>query len=698
MKRALGVLTLLFVAATQMGVYGGGGGGPATYGLSSSIQSNYPWAGTLEITIDDTPFWVADWLIDSLRVVNADSGLTNTPWEIHVTAGVNVLNPNGVNGFHGQDGTSGCDSGLVCRMTADQIRKCASSGLVEIAAHGYQHFSLSWDGTGYTQPATGDSLLTEDSGTWSRFPAGGTADSSMEQEIAGCYHYLADSLNLPGTFTFLCPNHRLSNYATYIMARYFYNCRGGLWQDGTTQWISDSSRTGGTNPARGIAHEVNPDLLDPMMFWWSNYASVGSAGNRFGQFMRGPTFQGSRLWIPNDPCGTTTAANAIAELKWAIALCAESKATMTWTWHRQDHDVTSLPPNLGGRGGVMQVFRAGAHYCRNGLLGREGPKLQFLTVNEGESKRLQLAHLAGPVNCFDNIRLLPDSACGTYAGGRASRPFGFAPACSTIWAARGWAYIAPDSVLKTAGWFSFDTNDSLDLTLRDSTRVSGIFKWSRPSGTTKPETLIVYVPVIPGSRVRAWCLASTSVTDSLGTRIAPPNFGDYASTDTIDVKITPFANALDPTDTTGTWATSVGLATSANTMVLPHSESNWASFGTRTYTGVPGESRVGYGVSGYAKARNAQTFHMADSWEMTHTSGWGQQTWAGDSLGTTAGRGWLGQANKHRAQDRWREFVGTADVPLNCGWAQVAFCPGGFSVSGACSLAVTGIEVQCSPR
>ena len=380
MKKLIALCALLLATSAHASITGGGHGAP-TYGLSSSIQADYPWCATWAPTIDDGFRWVYTDLIDSLRVVNADSGLSNTPWEMHATVGINLALLNGMRGFHGQDGTNGCPGGATdtCRMSAAEVQACNSSGLIEIASHGYFHAAI------YMYSAENFTSTFENSRIWSQTPFGGACDSSMQQEIAGSYHCLVDSSHIFPVYTFLTPQHNMSNYGAYLLAKYYSNCRGGgLFRTGTTDWVDDANRDGGSNVDKGINHWHNNDGFDPIMYWYWNY-------DAYAQGFWGPSYPGSRLWVPFVGQATVTNADTtVAILKRIISMACDSKGLLVTTWHDQNNNPPALEPNLGGLPGVMKALRYAAHYCRNGLLEREGLLHVTLEPHEQETPHRRL--------------------------------------------------------------------------------------------------------------------------------------------------------------------------------------------------------------------------------------------------------------------------------------------------------------------
>lgn len=644
--------------------------------VTTEATKEWPLVGTHCLTIDDTNAWVATDLLPLLQRINADSGLTGTAGEMHATFGINFIQ-NGVYGWHGNSDAT--------RASADQIRACANSGLIEIASHGYHHRSL------YPYRAASAGTL-EDSTAWARTEAqkfGGADDGSLEQEIAAGYVCLTESLKVANVNTFLNPNHAQGTLGSIYMPKYFRNSRaGGLCQTALgSEWINDAGRTGGDNLDKGTNLWINHDRFDPIMYWWYNYDSAA-------QTMWGATFPGSRMWIPHTNIATLGSdALTIAACVKAVAMAAESKGLCVFTFHQQNVDGTALAPDLGGMTGVEAYLRAIATYCVNLVQQRDGPKLQMLTIDEAMQKYAAIRSQPCTSNGIDNWKCLPDTVVCNKSAGRYTRPWGYPEICAVAggaWADSGWYYIDPDSVFSQGGFFSYNVNDAPDTTVGitpcpERLHTCGLFSSIKTTGNYKG--FITVVPAVPGSRVRVSLQAATSEVDSAGTVIASPNYGDYISTDYLDITITPIQFSYDPTDTTDNWAQAVPALGGGSSMAKAHTESGFVSYSAQNWTGLASEPATQLVANAYLKRRTQGFFHMADGFTFSRASG-------------GFGQAFYQNASASQTQDkdlRWREFYNTGYVPEDCHYIHVLVTPVGFQDGGAAdadTLMITQLSAQ----
>lgn len=692
MKRHAAFLGL---AALALAALTGGYNSGARPSLSSSINAEYPWSGTLVITVDDGLNWVYTDLIDSLRVVNADSGLTGTPWEMKANVFANIWNDNGLLDWQGQTGTSGCTAGgpSVCRMNAAQLRACENSGLIEVGGHGANHFAM--------DPYS--SAGQEVKGAF------GAADSgTVEWQIAQCYHALVDSIGLRRVYSFVTPNHRLDNQALFVLGKYFRNARAGCVFNanhgaaGSGEWPDADGTTGSNNRQRGTNLGLNRLNMDPWNYWWFNYDPVA-------QFNVGPTFPMNRLYLPHNAnmyVGGHTAANVdtcLARTKRAITQAAESKGLCIITWHDQNNFTPGILPDYtyaadstgsgsNGMVGVMRILRYAAHYARNGALARDRPKLQVMFFNDAMNKRSSLAYLDGAVNCVDNIRLLPDSVSQLTAGGRFEVPYGYPHRLAIAggaWADSGWGYVDPDSAMAHGGWFPFDCNDdstgaAAQRSGLDSARATGLFT-ARKTTDANFKGLVQVLPVIPGSRAFVWCYAWTSmVNDATGDSTA----SDSLSACWINPIITPLGPNFDPSDTTDAW-TQVAIATTPSAgFIRVHATDPFNAYSpSGDYSG----GATATDSNGYVPVRFQGRFHMRDGSFTLRSAGYSNPTYTGigTAISTADDRG-----------QRWRQFSASCNIPEDSHYIRVVFQPVGWNNTGSAaeSLAVTMIEAQCTPR
>lgn len=684
----------------------GGRGGTST-GTSSALSAENPWAGTAVFVVDDTYLWMHDNMIDSLQVVNADSGLTGTVWEINWNFGVNTgigsdTSDNGVAGFRGQAASTGC-GGYDCRMTLDQIKACYDTGLFEVCSHGGRH--LSFDE--YSAQAE-----------FSR--AFGAADTNaMEWCMADPYYVMLDSLGIT-LHSMVTPFHRWSDQASVMAAKYYRNVRsGGVWNVGSAKSQGDSlvfpphSSGGPTNVSRGSTLQLNRNNVDPMSYWWSGY-------DKRAHDVWSPMYRGNRMWVPHVAgifASTDSAAayffsninsaaavtSNLANIKWVLTYLAETKGSGVFTFHDQNRTTPNITPDLYdqsvngsasfsgnelGMVGVMQILRYAAHYARNGLLGRDGPKLQVMKFDDAMNKRVDLAHLAGPVNIHDNPFMRPDS-CGT------DHPYGFPSRLFVAGGAladSGWRYFTPDAVMANGGWFGYDCEDNPSLaTATDSAYTTGIFADTTSSGNFKG--LIMVAPVIPNSRARISLYASASHVYT-GGGSATPN--DSLSACYINIVAIPMMFNQDPTDTTEAWVQGSYTAWSGDSG-FQRSQNVIPPF--TYYTNAAdwtGGASLPDSVA-YCLERNLPRFHMRDGWNTMRGAGYTNTVYS-DSTSVT---GFPGRVTIKSANDRgqrWRQFTLDVDIPPMMNALKWIAQPVGWAAASACSLAITKVEVQCTPR
>lgn len=680
MKRVMSFLAIATLSTTVlMGAFGGGHGGGSSG--TGNLRGDWPYSGTHCLTIDDTNVWVYTDLLPLLQQINADSGLVGTAGEMHATFGVNFIQ-NGVYGWHGNSDAA--------RASADQIRDLARSGLFEIASHGYSHRSV------YPYRAATASVL-EDSTAWAKTSAqkfGGLDDGSLEQEIAAGYVCLTESLGVANVHTFLNPNHAQGVLGSIYMPKYFRNSRaGGLCQTALgSEWPNDANRTGGDNLDKGVNLWINHDRFDPIMYWWYNYDAMG-------QTMWGSTFFGSRMWIPHTNIPTLGSdALTIASCIKAVALAAESKGLCVFTFHQQNVDGTTLAPDLGGMTGVEAYLRGISTYCVNLVQQRDGPKLQMLTIDEAMQKYSSTAYQSGPSDGIDNWKCIPDTVtCNKNAAGYYTRPWGYPEILAVAggaWADSGWGYVSPDSVFRSGTYFSYNVNDAPDTTVvgvgpcPERNNTCGIFATTKTTGNYKG--FITVVPAVPGSRVRFSLQAATSEVDSAGTVIAAPNYGDYISTDFMDITITPIQFSYDPTDTTDNWAQAVPALGGGSSMVKAHTETGFVSYSVQNWTGLASEPATQVVGNAYLKRRTQGAFHMADGWTFSRSNGFGQGFYQNGTGSQVADK-----------DTRWREFYNTAYVPEDCNYLHILITPVGFQDGGAAdgdTLVITQLSAAFSPR
>jgi hypothetical protein len=337
-------------------------------------------------------------------------------------------------------------------------------------------------------------------------------------------------------------------------------------------------------------------------------------------------------------------------------------ATGILTWHDQNRENPSTNPDLDGIEGVEEFIRFCAHYAANGRYNREGPRLQLLTMDEAMSKTTTVAHLDGGVLGIPNIKLEPDSLY------RTTIPWGYAPACSTVWADSSWTYVNRDDANVADGWFGYFDDTGLFATDANA---------DDDGGTDTPfHQLIQVYPVIPGSRVRVGCYASASRLLETGSET------DLYSACYIDIEATPFQFDFDYTDSLDAWVynalTSSDFGfTNINILDPPN------VYKVSAQTGGPSDS-----LRGYSEARIQRRFHKRDSWEYQRTQSYSGTFYSNSTLANSG----------DEYVKRWREFNLDFVVPWDCYWVRVKFVPTGWTDATSDSLALLPYGPFMSPR
>ncbi len=680
------------------GWVGGSGSATGIAGVSGSISAENPWAGRLVIITDDTRDWLYYNAVDSLVKVNADSGLTGTPWEIHLNVGINtgILSDtadNGIAGFRGQAASTGC-GGYDCRMTLEQIRAVHASGLVEICAHGGRH--LAFDE--YTAQSE-----------WAQpFGSVYTDTTSMLWGAADVYNVMRDSLAIP-VKSFVTPFHRISDQGLQVLTKYYRNIRtGGVWNESTT-FPPDALNDNFTGTERGGVLQLNKQNQDALAYAASRY-DVRS------QQMWGPWYNGPRIMVPHLSTIThsgnsydSTVANFV-DIKWAIDFLAEQKMFGVLTLHDQERTNPAIAPDLyhigyaaGGADssytgdelgmvGVMHLLRYCAGLARNGALGRDGPKLIVSKFDDAMNARLGLSYLDGPVDTIDNPFLKPPRA--TPKNPLCKVPAGFfydlgydstGTTADGAWGDSSWGYVSPDSVLVAGGWFGYAVNDGAQAVAYDSTYTPGIWASTTSSGNFKG-LVLAGIPVIPGSRARFSVYASTSHVWNAAGNTTPH---DSLSACYLNIVVKPFFFEQDPTDSTSAWLQQPFSTTTDAGPVLPWANSPWGAAYMSNLTDWTGGAALS-DLSGYSLEKHLSRFHMRDQWSFMRTAGYSNAGMYTDATTPIL-------YSEDRAQ-RWRQSYIDLDIPASMTLATVVIQPIGWNAAAPCSLSITKPQMLCYPR
>ena len=655
MRRALAVLMAL-AAPLLLGF----GYGPGTYG--SAITSEFPHSGTLIITVDDGPDWVAQDLIDTLIVINQDSSLVGTPWALHASTFVNLRGANGIQGYDGEAGSANA-------MTVTELVDVHRSGLIEVGLHGMTAAIM--DPAAWKTPR----------GVWAPWPwadldsvdyfadgaTGGPHSHSTQEMIVGGYRALVDTLGLSPIYSYVTNGHKMDNLGAGLIARYFRNCRSGTTLETAFSYFPGADATGAT--AHGSYYHLNRPNVDPMSYWWWDF-------DPYFQSAWTPFFPQNRLWLPHLKVpnnGGDGSAN-VAQTKVIFAGLAETKSYGILVWHRpNDHAGVQT---LGGLSGLSDVLRFAAHYAANGALDRlHAPRLQILSMNEAMTKAQAARRNPGPLLMVDNFKMLPDHNSDVSGGAENDRPWGYPDhLVGGAWADSGWTYVDKDSCrAEDKGWFGYFNDTGILCTdVASDANFAG---------------LVTVFPVVPGSRARVSCYATTSELPPFGAGDSMKASGCY-----VDIQFTPFGWTFDPTDSTADWYENDLLNDYGWTS--PHETDPYNTKSVADWTG-PTDS-----LTAYSRQRFVGSFHNKDEWVTFRSGGrlWGLADswykWADPADSTSLFNSEL----QDDASQRWRPFQQEFLVPEDTYWARITFQPTGWDNAGSDSLAVTGIEVLCTPR
>lgn len=650
-----------------------------TGGLGSAATAQYPWSGTCCIVIDDGFAWTYDDLLPMIQDINDDFGLTGTPWEIHMTSGINVRGPNGIQGFEALTGSGDLPptgDGSANSMTVAEVRALYSSGLFEIASHGKNHILIdNMELPGANGPRV--------RGPW---PVSGILDSTTVSEVRDSFYAIRDTLGIPDVWSMVAPFHRTDNQGRQVAAHYYKNYRrGNLWHASTfvndlNEFPPNDNRDNSTNNDRGIVLHFNRTNNDPISYPYYLY-DIALQGIVM------PTTPMNRLNMPHlDPPanGSTQDSLNVSQTMDLFDALAETKGFAILTWH----DMNNSPPaqganqDLGGLPGVDAVMRYGASLCANGKLAADGPKLQFLMLNEGTNKKCaSVAYIDGAINVIDNFRMLPGRNSDIDGDGDYDRPYGYpdflaqpsGAGAFDCWADSGWAYVDPTTARAPGGWFGYFNDTGLFATPRPGTATNEGANFSQ---------LIQFVPVIPGSYAHISCYAWTDTLTIVKDGVSDPAPHDSLSACWINIDVIPMRFNQDPTDSLVNFIRSPGSPNmlEQNVEIGEVATSDYTGSGTGATSSTNAFSRV----------RLQHRFHSRDQSRTMRSegpSGWSNPWYNDDSSGPAPDR-----------DQRWRPFERDYIVPNDAYWLRIAFIPTGWTNTTSDSLAITGIECQLTPR
>lgn len=663
MRRWLAGATLALIAffswpessTPQMTSTGGGGSGSGTTSLNTHLRE-YPYSGTLCITVDDGLKWVYTNLYDTLQAINADSMLTGTPGAMRISVFINMRGENALDDpFWNADGANLDPSD---QLTVAEVIELSQSGVVGVGSHGYKHGTLDPDGL----------ILSPFKPTGFRYGANQAVDndSTAYAQVVSAIKAMRDTLGITCD-SFVSPGHRMTTYSAYLMNLWGVNaCRAGGRQtpriSGPSPFFGENwpdAATGGLAPAawlNGKTRELNRQNTDMAAFQLSNFS-----GHRMECYL--PFSNINRLWLTHigpptdaDPLSSGQPAVATAEARQdslkAIAYHIASTGSFgVLTWHDERAGSGS---GLGNIDGVAEVLRYCAGLCRNTAENRDGPRLQLLTLSQGTAKHVDWRwSLAGQsFDVVNNFMLKKDAW-------RSTKPYGFHEGLEPIWSDSNWTYV--DSVAAAANALFGPHGEG------------GLF---RHTTSAAPTRLVQVFAVPPGATVQFGCLATA---DSFAVGGGP----DSISAAKIEIEATFLRGVPDPTDTLLTWARNpIGGAVGdylqdeafpAVSSLAPMSQADW----------------TGNTVPRWSTTKMWGGFHWQDQWRVARTI-----------TGSTGNNWWF--LNDDIDPDteygmRWRTFYMETIVPGDARIAVVHYRPVGFTSITSDTICISGITCQVTP-
>lgn len=609
-------------------------------GIGKNLQGTYPWSGSLVIWVDDGFRWTIvgypgeKSLVEIFEEVNRDSGLVNTEWEMHFVTGINVWGANAL-------GTVTVNQ--TDKMTRSEVLDLYKTGLCEIALHGANDQ--------ISDPYT--SAAGEVSNPWAATGINAAfADSgSTEWIVKAGYNFMVDSLGIPkeDVRSYMTNGHRIDDIHRYYISKYFANCRSGtIFGSGT--FPTANGTTNSTNVQRGSNLEFSRTNFDPYCYMFSGYDNLT-------QEMYSLSFPIDRLFVAH--------LNAVdlSDCKKIATYLAEIPATGILTWHDQNKSTPTTNPDLDGIAGVEAFIRYCAHYCNNGRLNRDAPRLQLLTMDEAMSKHTRIGSLNGGYVSVPNITLAADSNSTT-------RPWGTPVPLVTVNSDSGWVYIPPSTANAAGGWFGYFNGTGVWTSNVNSDADAGA------DTNFKPLTKIY--PVSPGSRVRFGCYASANRLLETGAE------ADSLSACYIDIEVSFGSFDYDYSDSTSSWLPASFSAVDPTGPINAPFIDPYGVIKTSDMSGSSTNSSVGYG-----QARVERRFHKRDAWSYLRSQHWNSTFYNNSDYSDGAG-------NDHVM--RWREFNLDCIVPQDMYWCRVRYIPTGWTAATSDSLAILPIGPFVSPQ
>ena len=628
-------------------------GGPKVIGnaLNRHVQER-PYSGTLCITIDDGLVWTYTDLLDTLRKINADSGLAGTQGEMHASVFLNLRGLNNLDDpFWGSPNAA--------TLNSNEARALANSGIISVGLHGWT-----------AALADPDAILSSPAKAIGFFggPTNASAlpdsNTSQKQLLVDGIKAIRDTLGIECD-SFVCNGHRMTTFMSYLMNKYGINaCRAGTRQTPLTgtDWPTAASGEPSSNLAQGKIRELNRQNIDMANMVLSSRISA-NGGHRMEAYLPFANF--NRLWVAHLNPPTSSAENITGQpvvgsnaaredtTKAIIYHLASMNALGVLVWH--DINVDSGPESIGGLPGISRVLRYAAKYCKNLADGREGPRLQVLTLSEGVAKHAdwRQCYAGQSFDAVGNFMLQKDEW-------RGSKPWGFHEGLEVVWSDSGWAYVDSASA---AGNALFGPHNE-----------GGLFRNVSAAGAPAALTQVFCVP--PGATVTFGCMASADTFPAGG---GP----DSISTAKIEIDVSFLRAVPDPTDTTMAWA-----RTPTTTVTEYVKRESWDALEGSSHSQV---DWTGNATPRWATTKMWGAFHWRDQWRIarTQTGGAANNWWfLNDSIA----------ADEEYAQ-RWRSFYTTEVVPGNARLAVVKYRPVGFLATAVTdTVLISGITVQVTPQ
>jgi hypothetical protein len=630
--------------------------------LPVDSRTDWPLTGVFSLVVDDGYDWTRIFA-DSLAVINSDSGLAGTPWEMGITV---VCNARGVNEF----GTSNA-------LTLAEVRELSNSPYVEIGSHGWNEFVVDPFGGGGTELNSIRAAVD----------VSGEDSISVRGQYFGAMLNLRDTLGLGPIYSHGENGHRntpMSRY--YALKTGFKNLRAGAWihranEDFNFNQYLNANSPNNPGPVNAKNGQISMDVrqnMDTYSYWASGFDI--NAIDQYSLFS--PFFNRMNIigWRPANATeddrwddgpdgqtdGFTTAAERIADFREGIGRLADYRQYGMMVWHNIRDSTAAqaiIPASPGGANSgidsLATIFREIASLSRNGLLRRDAPYLKAAKFNEGCEIMGRMSHLTTPVNVIDNFML----GEGQLEEGV---PYGFAPICSTWWADSGYTFVDSTTAVASAGSpFGMENDGGVIRGLTDN------------AGGGSPgnfHNLVMVFPVRPNMIADFFCYANAS-------DFRTANSGTTDAAEWLDIEITEYRYSWDPQDTTYTFAVDGAVN---------GPEENVSDFGSRK-TSADWVDNSASGANFYERQWYTGRWHSDDDNATVET------------MNTSATM--FERASSYGNTDegkRWKPFEKIWRVGPFTDWIKIEIIPTGFTAhptpaSGQDTLQIAGIELMLIP-